>query len=49
MSTTQLSEQTLLIGGRWRGAGPGEVFEQVDPYGSGWWLVGRGGRTRSRA
>ena len=32
MTTTQASEQALLIGGQWTAARSGETFEQVDPY-----------------
>src|SRR2546423_4263900 len=32
MTTTQASEQALLIGGEWTAARSGETFEQVDPY-----------------
>ena len=32
MTTTQVSEQALLIGGQWTAARSGETFEQVDPY-----------------
>ena len=50
MTTTQLSEQALLIGGRWTGADSGETFEQTDPYtGEPAGCAAAAGRTDARA
>ena len=32
MSTVELEQQDLLIGGEWKGAGSGSSFEQTDPF-----------------
>jgi hypothetical protein len=32
MSTVELEQQQLLIGGRWTGAAGGTTFEKADPY-----------------
>ena len=32
MATAQLTEQGLLIGGRWVESGSGRTFERSDPY-----------------
>jgi succinate-semialdehyde dehydrogenase/glutarate-semialdehyde dehydrogenase len=32
MTTAQLEQQELLIGGRWTGASSGDTFEKENPY-----------------